>query len=152
MALLEDQSGDAERRTDRQQVGDHADRRQDRRLQRDEQQQEPEREHDADDQRGLGAERRFEVVGLGDRAADEGARRQLGTQAVDRCADRGVGRVLSGDDLDHRAALGAENRGHHLGDPWVGLGDRSDLSGLPFGCDNLERAGAPGPKASWTCV
>ena len=48
----------------------------------------PRREHDADDERRLGRERLLEVVVLGDGAADERARRQLGAQAVDRCARR----------------------------------------------------------------
>ena len=73
MPVLEDQLRDAEGRPVGEQVRDDAERGDQRRLQRDEQEQEAEREHDADHERRLRAERRLEVVVLGDCAADERA-------------------------------------------------------------------------------
>ena len=62
MAVLEDQLGDAEGGPDRKQVGEDPDRGEQRCLKGDEQQQEAKGQDDADRQRGLRRERRFEVV------------------------------------------------------------------------------------------
>ena len=66
----------------------------------------------------------FEVVVLGDRAADQRTRRQRGAQPIDGPAD-GLGRRVGvGDRLHQGRAAGAGHGRHDLRDAGVGLGDR----------------------------
>src|SRR5262245_52813647 len=101
MAVLEHQSGDAERGGGRQQTGEGAEKRDQWCLQRHEQQQETEDEYDGDDQRGGLVELGLEVEALYGGPADESGVGEVGPESVDGAGEFGVGRVDRGYGLDH---------------------------------------------------